>query len=126
MATQKSSAAKRRAGDARNGKDEILPLHAGEDEHHGGDAGDDEGGAEVGLLDDEQDEDHGHDGGAQQGVAPVAHLVEARGEEPGQEEDEDELGDFRGLEGEEAAKANPAMGVVGVAKEEDETGAARW
>src|SRR4029078_2757925 len=52
------------------------------------------------------------------GVAPVAHLVEARGEEPGEKENDDGLGDFRGLEG-EAAEADPAMGVVRVAEEKD-------
>ena len=47
------------------------------------------------------------------------HGVKAGGEKPGEEEDENELGDLRGLEGEESAEADPAMGVVGVAKEED-------
>ncbi len=56
--------------------------------------------------------------GFEQRVAPVAHLVEARGEEPGEKENDDGLGDFRGLEG-EAAETDPAMGVVRVAEEED-------
>ena len=37
-----------------DGADEILPLHAGQHEHHGGDAGQDQRGAEVGLANDEQ------------------------------------------------------------------------
>ena len=73
--TQKSSAASGGSGGG-DGQAEILPLHAGEDEHHGGDSGEDQRGAEVGLLDDQQHEDDGHDGGAQQRVTPVAHLVE--------------------------------------------------
>ena len=103
-----------------DGENEILPLHAGEDEQHGGDATDDQGGAEVGLLDDQQHEDQGHDRGFEQRVAPVAHLVEARGEEPGEEQNDDGLGDLRGLEGEERAESNPAMGIVRVAEEEDQ------
>ena len=51
--------------------------------------------------------------------APVADRVETRGEEPGEEEDDDGLGDFRGLEGKEASEADPAMRVVRVAKEEE-------
>ncbi len=116
--TQKSNAARGGSAGAA-GEEEILPLHAGEHEHHGGDAGEDEGGAEVGLLDDQEHEDDRDDGGAKEGVLPVVHGVEARGEKPGEKKDEDELGNFRGLEGEEAAKAYPAMGVVGVAEEED-------
>ena len=48
------------------------------------------------------------------------HLVEARGQKPRQKQNEHGLGDLRGLEGEEAAEANPAMGVVRVGKEEDQ------
>jgi len=107
-----------REGDG-DGEGEVFPLHAGEEEHHGGDSGEDEGGAEVGLLNDQENKDDGDDGGAEQGVAPVVDGVEALGEEPGEEEDEDGLGDFRGLE-REAAEKDPAMGVLGVAEEEDD------
>ena len=101
-----------------DGEGEIFPVHAGEEQQHGGDSGDDERGAEVGLLDDEQHERDGHERGFEQRVAPVLHLVEARGEEPGEKENDDGLGDFRWLKG-EASETDPAMGVVRVAKEED-------
>ena len=116
--TQKSSAARGGSGDG-NGEDEVLPLHAGEEEHHGGDAGEDQGGAEIGLLDDQQNKDEGMMAARSRVCGQSSHVVEARGEEPGEEENEDGLGDLRGLEGEEAAEADPAMGVVGVAEEED-------
>ena len=67
---------------------QILPLHSGQDQHHGGDAGQNQRRAQVGLLDDEQDKDQRHDGGAQQGVLPVAHLVKPGVEEPGQKQDQ--------------------------------------
>ncbi len=41
------------------------------------------------------------------------------GEKPGEKEHEHGLGDLRGLEGEEAAEADPAMGVVRAGEEED-------
>ena len=66
-----------------------------------------------------QDEDQGHDDAAQQRVLPVAHLVEPVVQEPGEEQDQHGFGDLRRLEGEEAAEADPAMGVVRVAEEED-------
>ena len=47
-------------------------------------------------------------------------MFETRGEETGQKENDDGLREFRGLEGKEAAEADPAMGVVGVEKEKDE------
>ena len=100
--------------------EKILPLHAGEDEHHGGDAGQHHGCAEIGLPDNEQNENHGHNDGAQQSVLPVAHGVKAGGEKPGEKKNEDQLGDFRGLKGEVAAEADPAMRVVGAGDEENE------
>ncbi len=99
------------------GEEKILPFHAGEDEQHGGDSADDEGSAEVGLLDDQQHKYDGHERGLGQRVAPVAHLVEARGEEPGEKQNDDRLGDLRGLK-RESSEADPAMGMVGVAEEE--------
>ena len=57
----------------------------------------------------------------QQRVPPVAHGVEAGVEEPRQKEDQDRLGDLRGLKGEEAAEANPAMGVVRAGKKKTST-----
>ena len=105
------------AAAAANGKEEVLPLHAREDKHHGADAGDHQRGAEVGLLHDQQHEDDGHHGGAQQRVAPVLHLVEPRGQEPGEKENDHRLGDFRRLKG-RSAEADPAMGMVRVVKEQ--------
>ena len=105
---------------AASADEQILPLHAGQNQHHGGDAGRYQRGAQVGLLDDEQDKDDGHDGGAQQRVLPVAHGVEAGVQKPGQKQHQHRLGDLRGLKGEEAAEANPAMGVVRAGKEEDQ------
>ncbi len=49
----------------------------------------------------------------------VVNGVEAPREKPGEEKNQDGLGDLRGLEG-EAAEEDPAMGVLGVAKEEDD------
>ena len=101
-------------------EEEILPLHAGEDEHHGGDAGQHHGGAEIGLPDNEQNENHRHNDGAQQSVLPIAHGVKASGEKPCKKKHEGQLGDFRWLKGEVAAETDPAMRVVRARDEEDE------
>ncbi len=93
---EKQRGERRRGGG--DGEEEILPVHAGKDEHHGGDSANNKGGAEIGLLHDQQHENDGHHGGAQQGVAPVVHLVEPRGKKPGEKENDDGLGDLRGLE----------------------------
>ena len=85
--TQKSSAA--RGGNARRmRRQRYFHSMPGQDQHHGGDAGEHQRGAQVGLFDDEQHEDHGHDGRAQQRVLPVAHLVEPGVQEPGEKQDE--------------------------------------
>ena len=107
---------RQRGGDA---GDELLPLHAGQHQHQRGDAGQHQRGSQIGLLDDQQHEDQRDERGAQQRVLPVAHLVEARMQKPGEKQDQDRLGDFRRLKGEEAAEADPAMGVVRVVNEED-------
>ena len=93
--TQKSKAASGGKGCA-DREDEVLPLHAGKQEHHGRDARDDERSAEVGLLDDEQNENNRHDGCANQGVLPIAHGIETGVEKPGEKKNDDGLGNFRG------------------------------
>ena len=77
----------RERGEATAAASHILPSHSRENEHEGGDAGDDQRGAEVGLADDEGDEEEGDGSGDEEGVLPIFHLVEAFGEEPGEEED---------------------------------------
>ena len=67
QATMNSRAA-RPGSMAQDAGEQILPLHAGEHQHHGGDAGQNQRGAEIGLLDDEEDENHGHDDRAEQGL----------------------------------------------------------
>ena len=116
---------------ARNGQrgaedaGQVLPIHAGQKEHHGGDAGQHQRGAQIGLAHDQDDKNDRNEERAREGVLPVAHLVEPRGEKPGEEQDQHGLGDFRRLEGEEVAEANPAMGVVRAGNEEEPAPAAR-
>ncbi len=42
-------------------------------------------------------------------------------QEPGEKQDQHGLGDFRGLEGEVPAEANPAMGVMRTGDEKNKT-----
>ena len=100
-------------------KGEVLPGHAGQHQHHGGNAGQHQRSAEVGLFDDKKDEDDGDNGGAQQRALPVVDAVQARGKKPGHEENQRGLGNLGRLKGEQAAEANPAMGVVRVAEKVD-------
>ena len=100
--------------------DEVFPVQAGEEKHHGGDAREDKRGAEIGLDKNQKDKESRDDKGAEEGALPVVDLVEARGEEPCQEDDQHGFGDLGGLDGEEAAEANPAVGIVRAGHEEDQ------
>ena len=116
-----------RPGSMRNNAGEqILPLHAGKHQQHGGYAGQNQGRAQIGLLYDQEDKNHGHDDGAQQGLLQIAHLVEPGMQEPGQKQHQNRLGDLRGLKGEVPSKANPAMGVVRAGNKEHQQRAAAW
>ncbi len=103
-----------------NADEQILPLHAGQHQHHGGHAEQNQRRAQVGLLDDEQDKDDRHDDGAQQRVFQIAHVVETGVQKPGQKKHQHGLGHLRWLKGEVAAEANPAMNVVGAGNKENQ------
>ena len=98
---------------------EVAQAHAGQEEHHRPREGEGGGAAEVGLDEDEEgepaEEEEGGEERGQELVDPVAAALEVVGEE----EDDRDLGELGGLEG-EAAQADPAMDVVHRPQEEDD------